>query len=93
MAVPLAHDIADNARPKTDEFIENVMRPAVQDLIATLEKQADEMSKKVQIASLMNCQMGICSVALVRCFSEHDGVPHLLSATLALTAPANAMPV
>ncbi len=47
VAMPLAHDIAENARPKTDEFIENVMRPAVQDLIATLEKQADEMSKKV----------------------------------------------
>ena len=46
--MPLAHDIAENARPKTDEFIENVMRPAVQALIATLEKQADEMSKKVQ---------------------------------------------
>ena len=50
VAMPLAHDIADNARPKTDEFIENVMRPAVQDLIATLEKQADEMSKKVHIS-------------------------------------------
>ena len=58
MAVPLAHDIADNARPKTDEFIENVMRPAVQDLIATLEKQADEMSKKVQIASLRELSNG-----------------------------------
>ena len=45
--MPLAHDIADNARPETDKFIENVMRPAVQDLIQTLEKQADEMSKKV----------------------------------------------
>ena len=43
----MAHDIADNARPETDKFIENVMRPAVKDLIETLEKQADEMSKKV----------------------------------------------
>jgi len=49
--MPLAHDIADNARPKTDEFIENVMRPAVKDLIRTLEKQADEMSKKVWTSS------------------------------------------
>ncbi len=48
--MPLAHDIADNARPETDKFIENVMRPAVQDLIQTLEKQADEMSKKVRHA-------------------------------------------
>ena len=51
VALPLAHDIAENARPKTEEFIENVMRPAVQDLIETLEKQADEMSKKVQNVS------------------------------------------
>ena len=50
VAMPLAHDIADNARPETDKFIENVMRPAVQDLIQTLEKQADEMSKKVRHA-------------------------------------------
>lgn len=50
--MPLAHDIADNARPKTDEFIENVMRPAVKDLIMTLEKQADEMSKKVWTPSI-----------------------------------------
>ncbi len=48
MAMPLAHDIEENARPKTDEFIENVMRPAVEDLISTLEKQADEMSRKVR---------------------------------------------
>ena len=51
VAMPLAHDVAENARPKTDEFIENVMRPAVQDLIKTLEKQADEMSKKVSCPS------------------------------------------
>lgn len=47
--MPLAHDVADNARPQTDKFIEDVMRPAVEDLISILEKQADEMSKKVSV--------------------------------------------
>jgi len=56
--MPLAHDIADNARPKTDEFIENVMRPAVKDLIRTLEKQADEMSKKVHFFNIISLNKG-----------------------------------
>ncbi len=70
VAMPLAHDIAENARPKTDEFIENVMRPAVQDLINILEKQADEMSKKVQnvpISSVLCSRFAIhCSWGLLR---------------------------
>ena len=44
---PLAADVAENARPKTDEFINNVMRPALEDFMSTLEKQADELAEKV----------------------------------------------
>lgn len=78
VAMPLAHDIADNARPKTEEFIENVMRPAVQDLIKTLEKQADEMSKKVYIyspgfdwraAGHLLWSLSLSSAALLSCFT------------------------
>ena len=44
---PLAHDVAENARPETDKFTQNVLRPAVDDFITTLEKQADELAVKV----------------------------------------------
>ena len=70
VAMPLAHDVEENARPKTDEFIENVMRPAVEDLIKTLEVQADEMSKKVSCPSQRNayetamCLIWCCTLLL-----------------------------
>lgn len=44
---PLAHDVAEGARPETDKFTQNVLRPAVEDFITTLEKQADDLAEKV----------------------------------------------
>lgn len=44
---PLADDVAENARPKTDEFIEKVLRPAIEDFKRMLEHSAEELAEKV----------------------------------------------
>ena len=55
---PLAHDVAEGARPETDKFTQNVLRPAVEDFISTLEHQADELAAKVRTRA-----WGLCSCA------------------------------
>lgn len=45
---PLADDVAENARPKTDEFIDNVLRPAIEDFKRMLEQSADELAEQVR---------------------------------------------
>ena len=72
---PLAHDIAENARPQTEEFIEKVLKPAVADLTATMQSQAEEIAEKVCCTSRCHNSRieeisGYCSVCSKTCNKE-----------------------